>query len=543
MRNRIFVLVLVVLFAFTVLGQAGSAAPSVTIRVAVPTDPESFDSSKRAEEVGNTIIQETQEGLVRLGPGLKIMPAGATKWEVSKDGLTWTFHLRNYTYSDGVKVKAADYVYAAQRLFDPATTADSAGIFYCIKGGEAYNSNKGTAAGVDVKALDDNTVQYHLNQPVPYFDQLANFICLLPLRKELVEKAGSTYGSDPKQMVFCGPFVVDQWIRGSKIILKKNPKFWDAKRVKIDEVIVNIVPEQATMEQLFASKQIDVIQNVRAEFAAQLKGKAKSGELGSIVAYYPRIRYIAFNNKDKTKLFTNAKVRQAFSLAIDRESFTKNILKMDVPAYGFVPYGLSNGNQLFRTSVPEPLKALKNEDPKKLLQQGLKELRMDPTQPVEVTFLQRNSSATERLYGEFYQDQWQKRLGVKVKLDVALDIPTFNQSIHKGEFQVASTGWGADYNDPMTFMELGLSGSPNNASFFSNTEYDKLVQQAMVMSDMKKRLELFKKAEKIFVVDEAAIAPLSFTIRSVYFNGKLKGLLSQAGGPIFELRDAYMATK
>ena len=348
---------------------------------------------------------------------------------------------------------------------------------------------------------------------MPYFDQLANFVCLLPLHKEVVEKAGVTYGSDPKQMVFCGPFIVEQWIRGSKIILKKNLKYWDAKRVKIDQVIVNIVPEQATMEQLFSSKQIDIIQNVRAEFAAQLKAKVTSGELGSIVAYYPRLRYIAFNTLDKTKLFTNAKVRQAFSLALDREAFTKNVLKMDVPAYGFIPYGLSNGSQIYRTSVPEPLKALKNQDPKKLLQQGLEELGMNPNQPFEVTFLQRNSSATERLYGEFYQDQWQKKLGVKVTIDVALDIATFNQSIHKGEFQIAQTGWGADYNDPMTFMELGLTGSPNNAAFFSNPEYDKWVKQAMIMSDMKQRLELFKKAERIYVADLAAIAPLSFSIR------------------------------
>lgn len=237
---------------------SASSGSGNTINLAFTGDPESFDSSKVAESAANTVIQETQEGLVRLGDK-KIEPAGATKWEVSSDGLTWTFHLRDYTYSDGVKVKAQDFVYAVRRMFDPATACPSAGIFYCIKGGEDFLNGKGSVEDIGVKATDDNTLEITLKTPTPYFEQLANFVSILPLRQDVIEKAGVTYGTDPKAMVFSGPFVVDSWIRGSKIILKKNEKYWDAANVKLNEAVISIVPEQATQEQLFDSKGLDII--------------------------------------------------------------------------------------------------------------------------------------------------------------------------------------------------------------------------------------------------------------------------------------------
>lgn len=523
-----------------------SGASEVTVGATVSGDPGCLDPQKMAEATANTIIQETQEGLVRLGPGLVIQPAGATKWEVSKDGLTWTFHLRDYSYSDGVKVKAQDFVYAAQRLFDPETAGASAGIFYCIKGGQAFNSGKGKAEDVGVKALDDKTVQYTLTQSVPYFEQLANFICLTPARKDIVAKAASsgvTYGTDPKGMVYSGPFVLDEWVKGSKMVLKKNPKFWDAKNVKIDKVIVNEVPELATREQLFESKQIDILPDASKEFKARIQPKVDKGEFILYKSYYPTTGYIAFNCQDKNKLFTNKKVRLAFSLAIDREGYCQNIIKNDIPAYGFLPYGLSNGKQIYREVVPEPLKAMKGQDPKALFIEGLKELGMDPDKQVEITFLQGSATATQRARGEFFMNQWQTKLGVKVGFDVALDGATFNQQLMDGNFQIAQSGWGADYNDPMTFMELGLTGSPNSVHFMSNKQYDDYIKEAAYITNMKKRLDLFTKAEKIFVVDEAAVAPLNYQLKTVLYSARLIGCLCQPGGPAFELRNAYVKNK
>lgn len=521
---------------------SASSGSGNTINLAFTGDPESFDSSKVAESAANTVIQETQEGLVRLGDK-KIEPAGATKWEVSSDGLTWTFHLRDYTYSDGVKVKAQDFVYAVRRMFDPATACPSAGIFYCIKGGEDFLNGKGSVEDIGVKAADENTLEITLKTPTPYFEQLANFVSILPLRQDVIEKAGVTYGTDPKAMVFSGPFVVDSWIRGSKIILKKNEKYWDAANVKLNEAVISIVPEQATQEQLFDSKGLDIIQDVKAEYVDKLKTKIDAGDITSLVGYYPSCSYVAFNNKDKDKIFTNVKIRKAFSLAIDREAYSQNVIKKDVPAYGFLPFGLNNGEKIYREAVEEPLKSMAGEDPKKLFEEGVAELGLNTSTPITVTFLQRTAASNNKTISEYLQDQWQKKLGVIVKIDTAADGATFNKSIQKGEYQVAVTGWGGDYNDPMTFMELFLTGSPNNSAFFDNERYNELVNAGAVDSNADKRLDMFREAEKILVADNAGIAPLTYNVKTTYMQSYVKGILVQAGGPAWELKNAYIEKK
>lgn len=525
-------------------GNSSNTAAKQEINVPFTMDPKTLDISVAGETTANAVIYETQEGLVRLMNN-KLEPAGATSWETSEDGLTWTFHLRDMKWSDGSPVTAQEYVYEMQRFFDPATAAGNAPIFYCIVGAEEFNTGKGgTAEGVGVKALDDKTLQFKLKTPVPYFLQLMNFVNVMPLKKEIVEKDGAAYGTDAKTMVYSGPFVIDQWVKGSKIVLKKNPNYWDAQSVKLDTVNMLIVPEQATREQLFDSKQLDIIQDVKGEYAEKLKAAEGNGDVVLQAGYYPSVSYVAFNNMDKNKIFTNAKVRLAFSLAIDREGYIKNVVKKDMPAYGFVPFGTNNGDVIFRDKVDEPLKAIKDQDPKKLLEEGLKELGMDPSKQIEVTFLQRNANADQKVLGEFYQDQWQKKLGVKVKIDVASDAATFNTTVGKGEYQIAQTGWGADYNDPMTFLECYLTiqggARTNNAVFFSDAEYDKLVKEAAAEPDMNKRLDMFKQAEKILVADKAGLAPVSYSYKTNYTQKYVKGALFQACGPAFELKTAYI---
>lgn len=522
----------------TETNSSGGNTPQV-INVATTQDPASLDTSKLADSASNTVAQETQEGLVRL-EDKKLVAAGAEKWENSEDGLTWTFHLRDYSWSDGQKVTADDYVYAVRRLFEPEVACPNAGIFYMIKGGEAYNTNKGKAEDIGVKAIDEKTLEFTLNKPTPYFLQLMNFVNLLPLRQDMVEKAGDAYGTDPQQVVYSGPFVIDQWVKGSKIVLKKNENYWDAESVKLDTANIHLVPEEATRQQMFDGQSLDLIQNVKQEYSDMLEDRIDKGEVTSIKGYYPSVGYIAFNNNDPNKIFTNEKVRLAFSLALDRDGYVKNVTKNDQAAYAFVPYGLNNGDEVFREAVEEPLKALKNQDPKELLKQGLQELGLDPDKQIEVTFLQRNADADTRVIGEFYQSQWEENLNVKVNIDTASDGATFNTMIMKGTYQVAQTGWGADYNDPMTFMGLFITGDGNNSAFFSDSQYDELVKKASTELDMGKRLEMFKEAEKILIADKAGIAPLTFNVASNYLQSYVKGLSIEAGGPAYELKHVYI---
>lgn len=511
-----------------------------TATVYLETDPETLDFSKAVQADDVSLGMETMDALTRFIDG-KIQPAGAESWDISEDGLVYTFHLRDYNWSDGQPVTANDFVYAFQRMFQPDVACPNVAVFYCIEGGEAYNTNQGSVEDVGVKAIDDKTFEITLNKPLPYFIELTKFPCAAPLRKDIVEAEGMSYGSDPSKMVFCGPFVVDSWTKGSQIVLKKNPTYWDADNIKIDVINMPLIQEEQTRQQMFDSGAIDAIKNAKEEYIKQLAPRIESGEVVELKSEYPSSGYVVFNTQDSANIFTNAKVRKAFSLALDRESYVNNILKKDVVAYGFVPYGVNIGDPDFRRTVEEPLLASKEQDPKALLEEGLKELGLDPSAPLEVEYLQSNANADTRSKGEFFQDQWQKKLGVTVKVDTAADSADFNNRVNKGNFQIATTGWGGDYNDPMTFMQLFTTGDGNNSALFSNARYDELVNACMVEQDQQKRLEMFAEAEKILVDEEAAIAPLTYHVAINYVNSRLEGIQMKAGGPQFELMRASIA--
>lgn len=505
-------------------------------------DMSSLNSSTMAESFANTIIMETQEMLVRMEGG-SLKPAGATSWETSEDGLKWTFKLRDFNWSDGVKVEAKDYVYAVQQMLNPNNACPNSTMFYFIKGAEAYNTSKGSANEVGIVAVDDSTVEFTLNYPVPYFIQLINFANLVPLRQDVYEANIDTYGQDETKLVYSGPFIVDKWIKGSKILLKKNENYWDADSVKLDTCIVNIIKEEATKMKMFNTKNIDVVTNVKGEYNTVLKKMSGSKEITAVEGFSPRSSEIIFNTQDKTGFFTNSKIRLAFSVAIDRDAYIKNVAKEDIAAYGWVPRALLLDDEEYRSVVDEPLKAVIDNDPKALYEEGLKELGLDTAKEHEVTFLLRNSSTLERTRGEFYQNQWQTKLGVKVNIDVASDNATFNQAVMKGTYQICQSGWGADYNDPMNFLEMFETGCGNNGPFFNNEKYDALIDKARLEGSKEGRFEIFSEAEKILIAEEAAIAPVSYARKSSYIQNYVKGIELPAFGPKFELKHAYIEGK
>lgn len=522
---------------------AASGAATTTVDQIANTymeaDPDTLDPSRADDGNKSAIVGEVQEGLVRMHDG-KLEAAGAEKWEVSADGLTWTFKLRENKYSDGSAVVAADYVNAIQRIFDPEVNCHNAGIFYCIKGGEEFNTGKGKKEDVGCTAPDEKTVVFSLKEALPYFEQLCNFINVSPIKPSATEGAkNSSYGASAEEMFYSGPFYIASWTRGSDIVLKKNTNYWDAANVKLEQINMKLVQEIPTREQMFTQGEIDVLRLAKTEFVNNIKAKIDSGDVVLKEGPAPTSAYICFNNNDPSKIFTNAKIRKAFSLAIDREALVTNVMKMNKAANGLVPFSINNGDVIFRDKAEEPLLASKDQDPKALLQEGLKELGMDPAQQITITFLQKNSNNDTKVQGEFYQNQWETKLGVKVKIDTASDNSSFNNTVSKGLYQVCQTGWGADYNDPMTFMQCWITGDGNNPAFFSNAKYDELVIACKTEGDMNVRQTKFAEAEKILVDEYAGIAPLTFTFSKNLFGKRLQGaIVNGAGGPSVEFKYA-----
>ena len=513
------------------------------LNLPIDEDITSFDSSKATDTYSGDVICETQECLTRelITDGVeKVEPAAAEKWDISSDGKVFTFHLRDMKWSDGQPVKAADYVYAWKRLVDPKVASEYAYFLYVVKNGQKVNAGKMPLDQLGVKAVDDKTLEVTLENPTPYFEKITAFKSLAPMRQDIVEKYGDKYGTDISQLVYCGPFTIDTWTRGQKIVLKKNPNFWDASKVKLNQVTFNIVKEESPRMQMLQAGQLDA-GGARGEYVTKFNDLAKQGLFTVVKKNMPSESYVFFNCQDK--IFKNAKVRLAFSLAFDRENFLKVVYQNRmIPAYGWCAYGVTIDGKEYRQATPEPLKDAQtaNPDPKALLIAGLKEVgaNPDPTK-LSIHYISSGTDTFSRTFDEFFQQQWESKLGVKVKIDAVDDFAQYQAKVNQMDFQIGGMGWGGDYNDPMTFFDMYITGSENNNGKWSNAQYDSLIDQTRQTTDEAKRLELFQQAEKILVADDAAIMPTFYRDTNTFVHSYVKNLQQPAFGPDWECIYAY----
>lgn len=212
-------------------GSSSGDSDIMKVATVMTSDPDTLDPGRADDEQKNAIVLESQETLFRLIDG-ELTEAGCESYETSEDGLTWTFHLRDNKYSDGEDVKAQDYVNSIRRIFDPEVNCHNAGIFYCIAGGEAFNTGAGAKEDVGAVAVDDKTLQITLIEPIPYFAQLLTFANVTPVPESKTEgDKNSSYGATAEELSQCGPFYVSEWTRGSKVVLQKNENYWDAENV------------------------------------------------------------------------------------------------------------------------------------------------------------------------------------------------------------------------------------------------------------------------------------------------------------------------
>lgn len=499
------------------------------LNVLFGTEPQSLDGSKATDAYSTQILSEITEGLTRNERSedgtWEPKPAGAKNWDVSEDGLTWTFHLRDYNWTDGQKVKAGDFEYGIERTLNPDTGSAYAYLLYVIKGAQAYNTGKGKVEDVGVEAVDDNTLKITLERPTAYFLQLTYFKTMLPQRKDFVEKYGKTYGTEANTLPVCGPFTLSKWEHKSGLTLTKNDKYWDKDKVKLQTVNMKIIEEKDARMQELENGSIDSANvtdpNWQKRFEATKKFTITKGLDGTVV-------YSFFNQK--RKLFSNAKVRQAFSLAYDKEGIIKAMYDgLGTAAYSWVPPQLQIGNDEYRkVAGEEPLKALKasNPDPKALLVEGLKELKMDPDpSKLTVSILEGGTDSWYKQFGEFEQQMYEKTLGVKIKLE-NVDWGTLDKRINSSDFDITGMAWGPDYNDPMTMFDMWVTGAGIVNAGWSNKTYDDIVAKAGKTTDQKERLELFKQAENILVAQDAVCIPFLFRGFSTFRYKYVKNLYS-----------------
>ncbi|MDA8353715.1 MAG: peptide ABC transporter substrate-binding protein [Firmicutes bacterium] len=492
-------------------------------------EPPGLDSSISTDVVSFNILNNVREGLYRLNKENQPEPAMAKDVKISDDKKTYTFTLRDAKWSDGKPVTAHDFEYAWKRALNPKTKSEYAYILYPIKGAQAYNEDKGDAEDVGVKAVDDKTLKVELKDPIPYFLMMTSFATYLPQREDIVEKYGGDYAQDPDKMLYNGPFVMSDWKHNKSFQLKKNDKYWDKENVKLDTINFKITKETSTGVNYYNTGKSDFV-NLSAGFVDKYKDHEDTVTFHETTTFY-----LQFNTNEK--FFSNEKIRKAFSMAIDRSIITDKISKIGDPAKGLVPPNVEVDGKSFRDLSGEHLK-YDPEKAKELLQEGMKEEGIEKAPKIELLGYDTDTAKPEQ---EYMKEKFKKVLGV----DVQIQILPFKQKLEResnGDFQLSYAGWGADYNDPMTFMDMWMTGGGFNRGDWSNKKYDELIEKAQSNPDFKERAEQLVEAEKI-LMDDQGVAPLYHRARLQLQKPYVKNVWRHPFGADYSFKEAYIEGK
>ncbi len=511
------------------------------LNVLLQAEPKSLDPSKSSDRYSSEVLTNVMESLTRIQTNEEgkdiITPGMAEKWEVSEDNLTWTFTLRDAKWSDGQPVTAEQFVYGIKRTIDPKTASEYAFLLYPIKNAVAYNSNKAKAEDVGVKAIDEKTLEFTLERPCSYFLDLTYFKVMEPQRKDIVEKHGDKYGTEADTMVFCGPFTIKEWVHNNKVELVKNSEYWDAENVKLEKATMKIIKEpNSRMNELYNGS-LDLAGVSKPEWIEKFdkteKFDVKKGYDGSAT-------YMYFNQQ--SKYFKNAKIRKAFSIAMDRDGMVKALYKdLAEPATAWCPPKVEIGGVDYRERANYlPVEDLKkeNSDPKALLIEGLKELGLDPDPSKHtIKFIQSGTDATTKEFAEFEQQNYKEVLGINMDPEYC-EWAVFQARTQDGDYEIASQGWGGDYNDPSTFFDVWLSTSGVNRVNWKSEKYDELIKNANGSADPEEKAKLFAEAEKMLIYDEAVFSPGVWRYKNTYLRKYVKNYNSPTFG-VIDLKNVY----
>jgi oligopeptide transport system substrate-binding protein len=506
-------------------GSSNKQGSAKVLRYVVGAEPETLDPRKSTGVPEARIQGNLFESLITYDKSGKLVPGAAEKWTVSPDGKVYTFTLRaNAKWSNGDPVTAQDFEYTWKKTLSPAFASKYAQQLYFIAGAEAYNTSKGSVDDVGIKALDENTLEVTLADPCPFFPSVIVHHAYYPVNKK-VDETNPKWSSDPTTFVSNGPFSMKSWVHQSKIETIKNPNYWDAASIKLNQIDYLLTDNNSTSLSMFDGNQADlVIDNLPP---ADIKRLLKEGKLQP--KPYISNGYYCFN---VTKApFDNLKVRQAFSMAIDRESIVKNLDNGYFPGYAFVPGGITDADagSDFRKTGGDLIKFDAAEAKKLLADAGYPDGKGLP--PISLIY---NTNDIHKAVAEMIQEMWKKHLGVNVTLENQ-EWKVFLSNRQTGNYQIARHGWVGDYEDPLTFLGLFQSANLNNNARYKNAEFDKMLALSYTLQDPKARMKIFHDLEKKAVAEDTIIAPLYFNPQYYLAKANVKDVtLVAVGVPYFK---------
>ena len=483
-------------------GGGGGGGNSITLNLQSPI--RDLDSTTTTDSVSSGILLNVMENLYRLDENMEPQPAMAEGVEISEDKLTYTFTLRDgVKWSNGDPVTSQDFKYAWLRALDPDTAGQYAYIISTfIEGATEFNSGDGSADDVAIETPDDKTLEVTLVSPSPFWLGLTAFQTYIPQNQSFVEEQGDNYAQNAETLLYNGPYSLTSFDPTQGVTFVKRDDYWDADNVDIQRVEGRVVAEVGTAVNLHEAGNLDITE-INQEYVDEYRGSPAFYSQSNFATFY-----LVFNYD--LPIFQNENIRRAFQMGFDQKALTQQILQDgSEPGVGLVPNGIDGpGNQTFREAEGPTMPEFDPQEAKRLFQQGVEEIGENPT----IELLSYDTTGG-RDVATFLQDQFEKNLGAKIDvtiqpLDRKLELEA------DGEFQLSFQGWIADYNDPMTFMDLWLSDSSFNTGKYESERYDEIISQAQTETDFARRMDQMLEAERVLIEDDAGLAP-------VYFEGQV----------------------
>lgn len=486
----------------------GKLSKNQVLRVNLGSEPPCLDPQLSTDTTSSEILNDTLEGLIRMdNEGVVKKDSGlAIDWKISEDGTVYTFDLKDAVWSDGTPVTAQDFEYAWKRVLDPEVASDYSFMAYDILNAEEYNKGEITDPNeIGIEAVNDKTLKVTLKAANPIFVSKLQHSTFFPSRKDLIDELGARYATEADLVPSCGPFKVAEWQHESKIVLEKNPLYWDADAVKLDRIEFLMISNSNSLMGMYETEQLDYVL-VPSQFIEKYEDKLIRKNRAST-------GYRLFNTENT--YLKNMKIRKAFRMALDMTKVYQTLAHGTTdPAFAWVPPGIPGyEGKTFREIAGEKLfddigTGVTKEEIQQLMQEGVDELGVTINDLQNKFSYLTGDTDTSLKYAEVYQQMWEDNAGVTTGIEQATWKVRLDR-MNNGDFTITGLGWSGDYNDAMTFMDLFLSDNPQNRSRWGNEEYDSNVQKAQVSFDQKERIDAMIAAEKI-LINEMPIAPTSY---------------------------------
>ena len=514
MKSMLPILLSIVMIAAALSGCSGDAPNSgVVLQRGLPSDPESLDQHKARSTQATDVLRDIGEGLVAYSATGELVPAAAERWEASDDGLTYTFHLRpEARWSNGEPVTAAHFVSGTRRLVAPATAAFYANLLDAVVNAPEIVAGRKPPESLGIEATGELTLVVRLARPTPYILRLFSHPSTFPLHPASVAQHGDSFAR-PGNLLSNGAFVLDAWVPGSIIALRRNEHYWNNEQTALDGVNYHVVVQGAAELNRYRAGELhitstvppDNFADVRAQFGSELR-----------IAPYLGIYYYGFN-LTKPPFKGNPAVRQALSMAIDREALAKQVVgRGESPAYSWVPPGVNNYQPTVFSFV-----SLTQEERNKVARRLYKEAGYSKENPLRFE-LRYNTSDRHTKIAVAIQSMWNEVLGAEVTL-INEEFQVLLANMRDAEVtQVFRSSWIGDYDDAHTFLSVLLAGSASNMPRYANDDFESLMQRAADQVDLDRRKLYLEEAERVMLADHPVI-PLYFFVSKHLVRPEVRG--------------------